>query len=122
MALTKENNPAKYQITGYDEKQITINGEAYSSSLIVTPDTLITNWPLQTMDELSQAHIDTIIALKPELILIGTGKAQHIIDSALLARCYEQRIGVEVMITSSACKTYNVLTADGRRVAAALMV
>ena len=68
------------------------------------------------------ADLEPLLGLAPEVVLLGTGARQHFPDAQVLRILHQQRIGVEVMDTSAACRTYNVLVTEGRSVAAALIV
>ena len=74
------------------------------------------------MADLQAADLEPVLALRPELLLIGSGVRQEFPDQALFRALYESRIGFEIMDTAAACRTYNVLVAEGRDVAAALIV
>lgn len=91
-------------------------------SLIITPGILIRDWPVQTVETLSTEHIKPIVALAPEIILLGTGKQLQWPNIELLSEISNNGIGIDVMTTTAACRTYNILTYEGRNVAAALMI
>jgi len=92
------------------------------SSLIITMQGVIENWPPQTIDELEQVHLDEVWNRKPELVLLGSG-AQFCFPRTELAISFAQAgIGFEVMDTAAACRTYNILTAEGRDVMALLLL
>ena len=92
-----------------------------TGSLIVTPELLIENW-LESAPQLHPNDIDRIMETHPEVILLGTGETMKFPDSKLLQSCYQANVGIEVMNTAAACRTYNVLASEGRKVAAALMI
>ena len=96
--------------------------EALTKSAIITADHLIRNWPPQTIQDLTAAHIETLAQLEPEIALIGTGANLTWPERALLKPLMDAVIGFEIMDTAAACRTYNVLSYEGRRVAAALMM
>lgn len=91
-------------------------------SVIVTPIALLEDWQPQSAGELSAEHFDPVLEMQPELIVLGTGARIHFPAGTVLARCYQAGVGVEVMDTGAACRTYNILAAEGRRVAAALLM
>jgi uncharacterized protein len=74
------------------------------------------------MDELTAADLEPVLALQPEVLLLGSGVRQVFPPHELLARLYAARVGFEVMDTGAACRTYNVLVGEGREVAAALLI
>jgi uncharacterized protein len=91
------------------------------SSFIVSPRHLLRDWPPAHVDELQAEHLDAIIELQPELVLLGTGPRLSFPSPKLLAELHRQRIGIEVMDTAAACRTYNILMTEGRFVVAGLM-
>lgn len=91
-------------------------------SLIVTPKELIENWPPQRLTELTLAHLDTVIELDPELVILGTGRTLDFPALSLTESLFQRGIGVEIMDTAAACRTYNLLMHEGREVAAALII
>lgn len=121
MQISLEQNTAKNQIDSYTLGQITINQTVYTQSILVTAD-IIQHWDIQTIHQLQRQHFDDILALKPELIILGTGKklsfpAQSLCQSILLLG-----IGLEIMDTPSACRTFNILIAEDRNVVGALII
>lgn len=92
------------------------------SSCIVTADRLITDWEPQTFAELGAAHLEAILALTPELVVLGTGTTQHFAPPAVRAALAERGVGLEAMHLGAACRTFNVLVQEERRVAAALFL
>lgn len=96
--------------------------EKLNRSAIILPKLLFKEWPPQNVAELTRADIEQLAALRPELVLIGTGKRLHWPDRALLTPLMEAGIGYEIMDTAAACRTYNILSYEGRVVAAALMM
>ncbi len=93
-----------------------------TQSLILTSQQLIIDWEPNQLDELTAAHLDTVLNLEPELILLGTGTRQQFPAMDIMLPLHQARIGVEVMDTAAACRTFNILVAEGRHVAAALMM
>ena len=83
---------------------------------------LIRDWPPGSFDELEKHHFDQLLEHQPEIILFGSGPTLRWPDPALLSTLAENGIGVEVMDTSAACRTYNILVSDQRHVAAALLL
>lgn len=93
-----------------------------SRSSIVTPQRLVTEWPPRSVSELTRAHLDVAIALGPEIVLLGTGTQLRWPTVELISHLHERGIGFEIMATAAACRTYNILMFEGRRVAAALLI
>ena len=109
-------------IRAYGPGELRIGEATYRSSVIVTASALIEDWRPARMDDLQPADLEPVVALKPAVLLIGSGPRQQFPDRAVLAALYAARIGFEIMDTGAACRTYNVLVAEGRDVAAALML
>lgn len=122
MELILDSNSAKYQIQNYCDNKIQINNHWYTKSLIISSEQLIENWPPQQIDELKSEHFSDILMLKPTIVIIGTGQQQHFIASNVLQDLISQQIGIEVMNTAAACRTFTVLTSEGRNVVAALIL
>jgi uncharacterized protein len=109
-------------ITGYGDGYVEINKTPYSHAVLLSSDGEIQEWPVQSFDELSEADFSQMAALKPELIIIGTGKRQRFPKPELLKTLIEAKIGFEVMDSQAACRTYNILVGEGRQVLLALIV
>lgn len=99
-----------------------IGDRSYDTSLIVTATTLIERWRPRRIEDLEPGDLEPVLALGPEVLLLGSGLSQKFPDRGILAALYEARVGFEIMDTGAACRTYNVLVAEGRRAAAALIV
>jgi uncharacterized protein len=107
-------------ITGYGDGYVTINGERRTSSLVVLPDRLV-EWPASAFDALSADDFAFLRDVNAEIVLLGTGPRQRFPHPRLTAPLTQAGIGVEVMDLQAACRTYNILVAEGRKVAAALL-
>ena len=108
--------------TSYGKGYVTINQIRYEHNLIVLPDHIIENWQIQSIEQLETAHFDCIRPFQPEIILLGTGTTLRFPDPKLMKAMVSSGIGLEVMDTQAGCRTYNILSAEGRRVAAALII
>ena len=122
MKLHLENPAGTNLVRGYGPGQLRIGERTHTTSVIVTARTLIAPWRPASADELLAVDLEPLLGLAPEVVLLGTGPRQQFPAAGILRILYEQRIGVEVMDTSAACRTYNVLVTEGRAVAAALIV
>ena len=107
-------------ITGYGDGYVMVNGERRDSSVVVLPDR-IEQWPVKGFDELSADHFTFLKNLQMEIVLLGTGTRQRFPHPRLTASLAQARIGLEVMDVQAACRTYNILVAEERKVAAALL-
>lgn len=113
----------QYQtVTGYDDTGVEINAKRYAESLLVLPEIAPVSWPAASFDALTTVHFDQIDATNPDVVILGTGQRQRFIHPRLITALTERRVGVECMDNQAACRTYNILMAEGRRVALALIV
>ncbi|MDN5848957.1 MAG: Mth938-like domain-containing protein [Nitrococcus sp.] len=120
--ILENSDAAAYWITNYAPGRISINGQVIETSVIVTPDRLLCDWSPGHFEDLDRTHMDPIIELAPDVVLLGTGQRQHFPSRDIMLSLLERDIGLEVMDTHSACRTYNILTHEGRRVVAALII
>ena len=118
----REQPDGKNTFTGYGEGYVEVNRARHGASLVVSGERLVTDWPVTRVDQLSPDHMAAILDLKPEIVLLGTGATFRFPEPARLAPLYKAGIGVEVMDTPAACRTYNILLGEGRNVVAALIV
>lgn len=95
--------------------------ESLTGSVIITPRQLIRDWPPEAPDQLQETHFAVFLELRPEVLLLGTGQKLVFPNMGILAGLMEKGIGVEVMDTAAACRTYNILMLEGRDVAVALL-
>ena len=109
-------------ITSYDAGHIAVNGRRLTKSFLLTPQRLIEDWPPASFDELTATDLLAAAMLDCPIVLLGTGARQRFPAPALLRPLIERRVGVEVMDSHAACRTYNILMAEGRDVAAALII
>ena len=98
-----------------------VNARRYEHALLVTPDAPVEAWPPADFQALRAEHFEAIAAHAPEIVLLGTGAAQRFPHPRLSASLAARRIAVEAMDTGAACRTYNILMAEGRKVLAALL-
>lgn len=109
-------------IHGYAAGQVSINQQVYRRSLLVAPNRPIADWPPQTFPDLAAEHFEQIRQLAPEVVVLGTGSRLQFPRLADTRALIQANIGLEVMDTGAACRTYNLLMQDGRRVVAALLM
>ena len=108
--------------TGYGNDYVVVNQQRYARSLIVTPQQIIEDKLAANFELLSATHFEFLLELKPQIVLLGTGATLRFPPPELTRGLTAARVGLEVMDTSAACRTYNVLTAEGRNVAAAILI
>ncbi|MBK5965206.1 hypothetical protein CCR95_14185 [Thiocystis minor] len=121
MRFSEADNTSGYLIDAYGVDGIVIGGRRYRRGLIVTPERIVDLWGPNQPSELMAEHLDELLAFSPQIIVLGTGRTQIFPDPSLYFRMMEQRIGFEIMDTGAACRTYNILMSEGRRVVAAFM-
>jgi len=113
----------QYQtVTGYEADWIEINASRFDASLVVMPEMPPAPWPAPSFDGLRTEDFEHIASLEPDLLILGTGLRQRFAAPALLAPLLSRRIGVECMDNQAACRTYNILMAEGRKVALAVIL
>lgn len=124
VTIPRALEPDLQPVTGENVEQLhlPIRRETLRRSLVIMPGTLIRDWEPQTFDSLARDHFTTLAELDIELILFGSGAALRWPGADLLAPLADKGIGIEVMDTGAACRTYNILQADQRRFAAALLM
>ena len=122
MKLQSDPHSGANTITGYGDGYVEINRAPYSHAVLLSSDGAIQEWGVQSFKELSAADFSQMASLKPELIIIGTGKRQHFPKPELLKTLIAAKIGFEVMDSQAACRTYNILVGEGRQVLLALIV
>lgn len=109
-----------YTLTGYGTGYLAVNGTRYEHALIVTPDAGPRPWPVTSAAAITAETAGLLLAGTPEIIIIGTGPTQVFPGPERLRVLIEARVGLEIMNTPAACRTYNVLMGEGRRVLAAM--
>ncbi|MEX0959480.1 MAG: Mth938-like domain-containing protein [Burkholderiales bacterium] len=109
-------------VTGYGAGYVMVNRVRYEQSLVVLPDQLLEDWNVSGFDALNETAVGELAALDVEIVLLGTGARLRFPHPRLLQPLYAAGTGVEVMDTAAACRTYNILVAEDRKVAAALLL
>ena len=122
MKLHLETGAGLNLVRGYVPGCITVNQVTYHASLVVLPDCLIPDWPPQAFADLRPEHFERIRCLDPEIVVLGTGRRLRLPAPELLLPLTAAGIGLEAMDTGAACRTYNILMGEGRRVAAVLLM
>jgi uncharacterized protein len=109
-------------ITGVGPGWIRIGVREYRENVVMTSETIAAGWAPGGFEALQTADFDSIVALAPEIVLLGTGRTQQFPHPRLMRSLTDAHIGAEVMDTPAACRTFNILAAEGRKVAAALLL
>jgi uncharacterized protein len=109
-------------VTGYGPGWIEVNRQRHETAILVMPEGELSVWPHAQVDAIDSASLDAVAARKPEIVLLGTGPVQRFPHPRLAASLARYRIGLDVMDTRAACRTYNILMSEGRKVAAVLLL
>lgn len=121
MKLHYTNTQQYKTVTAYDDKGVEINAVRYDHSLIVMPEKDILKWDVANFSDLTKEHFDLITEMNPDMLILGTGMKQKFIHPQLISALSEKHKGVDCMDNAAACRTYNILMAEGRQVALALI-
>lgn len=121
MKLHQSHTAGLNVFTAYGEGYVAVNNEKHHRNLILLPDTIIQDWSNATVETLAETDMQKLLELGTEIILLGTGNRLRFPSGALLRPFAPAGIGLEVMDLQAACRTYNILVAEGRKVAAALL-
>lgn len=108
--------------TAHGAGYVKVSGEHFEHSIVVTPEQVHLDWHAPCFDSLNETHFNFFIALKPEVILFGTGAKQRFAHPKLYRALTDARIAIEFMDTPAACRTYNILMAEDRRVVAGILL
>lgn len=108
--------------TAHGPDHVMVNDERYTSSIVVSADQVRIDWLVANFDELTEAHFAYFVALKPDVLLLGTGSKQRFPHPRLFRALTDAGISLECMDTPAACRTYNILVAEDRKVIAAILI
>lgn len=122
MRFTLDTHPSANLVTGIGPRGIRVGEQWFEGSLIINAAELLADWPVRDLDALDLEALAPVMRLAPEIVLLGTGARIRFPDPALFAALAAHGIGLEVMDTPAACRTYNVLVSEDRPVVAALIL
>lgn len=122
MQLSQENPDFLYVLRGISEAGVLVNQETLSRSFLLTPHQIVEDWRPTSAADLQPADMEAVLALQPALVLLGTGPRQRFPAAAVMAALLTRGIGIEVMDSAAAARTFNVLATEGRRVVAAFLL
>jgi uncharacterized protein len=108
--------------TGYGEGYVSVNDERHSRNIIVAPDHAVQVWDVESWETLTARHMQAPLALEPEIVILGTGARLRFPRPEIGRTLAEASVGFETMDTKAACRTYNILMSEGRRVVAAIFI
>lgn len=109
-------------VRGYSPGEIRVQDDVITQSVILTGEDWSTNWPPSSVSELKREHLERLARDEPEIILLGTGARLYFPPHEMLGDILARGIGLEVMDTGAACRTFNILRSEERRVVAGLMM
>jgi uncharacterized protein len=107
--------------TGYGPGYVSVNNVRYEQDLVVSPQS-VSVWAVGTFEDITAADFSFIAALGVEIVIFGTGPTQRFPRAELMRALAASGAGVEIMESKAACRTYNILASEGRKVAAAILV
>ncbi|MET0809408.1 MAG: Mth938-like domain-containing protein [Pseudoxanthomonas sp.] len=122
MQLNHERPDYAYALRAADGRSARVNDRVLQASFILAPNELIDAWPVADASALAPEDMAPLLALDPELVLLGTGERQLFPSAAVMAACLTRGIGIEVMTNAAAARTFNVLAGEGRRVVAGFLL
>jgi uncharacterized protein len=122
LALHLDTNTNRKLFTEYGEGYVAVNGKRYQQPVVVMAGEVRTDWTATDFASLDASHFNYFLALKSEILLLGTGAKQQFAHPSLYPELIRARISVEFMDTAAACRTYNILVAEDRKVIAAVLL
>jgi uncharacterized protein len=122
MKLTLDADSRVNLIQSYAPGEIRVGGRTLRTHCIVTAETVVADWNAPSPEGLLPEHLGPVFALEPEVVLLGTGAVQRFPSKEVRAAFLDKRIALEPMDLGAACRTFNILVQEGRRIAAALFV
>lgn len=122
MQLSHERPDYPYSLRTANGRSATINDQVLQRSFILTPSVLQTEWPAAAAQTLQPADLQPLLALDPEVVLLGTGARQVFPPAEVMAACLTRGVGIEVMTNDAAARTFHILAGEGRRVVAGFIL
>lgn len=122
MHLNHEIPDYAYVLRAADGRSAKVNDRVLTASFILSPTQLDTDWPVGAANALTATDLAPLLALNPELVILGTGERQVFPPAAVMATCLTRAIGIEVMTNHAAARTFNVLASEGRKVVAGFLL
>jgi uncharacterized protein len=114
-------NPGQNVFTAHGEGYVQVNQQRYEQPIIVTPEQVLTDWSARSFASLTEADFSHFLTLKPEVVILGTGSQHRFAHPQLYRALSAAGIAVEFMNTPAACRTFNILTAEDRKVVAGIL-
>jgi len=111
----------QFFIRSVSEQGIRVHNDLFNKPFIISGQRIVPEWNVTSVSDINEKNLQRIFEMKPEVILIGTGNTQEFLPPATQVHFFRRNVGFEVMTTDAACRTFNVLVAEGRQVVAALL-
>jgi uncharacterized protein len=121
MKLTLDANTAVTLVRSYSNGELRVGEQVFRRSCILTPETVVPDWRPTRVEDLEERDLEALFAAKPELVLLGTGERQQFPPVQIRGAFVRAGVGLEAMDLGAACRTFNVLVQEERRVCAALL-
>ena len=122
MPLAEDKVTSRHRISSYGPQSVTVNEKVYRQSLVLTANEVHCPWPVNSLEDLGEETLAPVLAFQPAVVLLGTGDRQRFPAAKLFALFGERGIGLEVMDNGALCRTFNILVAEDRAVAAAIIL
>lgn len=122
MKLQPDKQPSLNTVSAYGPDYIEINAQRYTQSLLLSPESPVIEWSCTRFEDIKTEDFEQIAKLDPAVVIFGSGQRIRFPQAALIAPLIARNIGIETMDLQAACRTYNVLMAEGRKVVAALLI
>ncbi len=122
MKLQPDKQPSLNTVSAYGPNYIEINAQRYTQSLLLSPESPVIAWSCTRFEDIKIEDFEQIAKLDPAVVIFGSGQRIRFPQAALIAPLIARNIGLETMDLQAACRTYNVLMAEGRKVVAALLI
>lgn len=122
MKLQPDKQPSLNTVSAYGPDYIEINAQRYTQSLLLSPESPVIEWSCTRFEDIKTEDFEQIAKLGPAVVIFGSGQRIRFPQAALIAPLIARNIGLETMDLQAACRTYNVLMAEGRKVVAALLI
>jgi uncharacterized protein len=122
MQLNLEHPDHEFFLRAADGESALVNQRRLTASFVLSPNRLVEEWSVREVKAMTPEDLDAVLALEPEVVLLGSGATQAFPPAAVLAACLKRGVGLETMTNAAAARTYNVLASEDRRVVAAFVL
>jgi len=122
MQLNLEHPDHEFLLRAADGESVRVNERRLTASFVLSPDRLVEGWPVRDVKAMAPQDLAAVLAMEPEVILLGSGATQVFPPAAVLAHCLRRGVGMETMTNAAAARTFNVLAGEGRRVVVAFVL